>query len=105
MTHEEALMYLHGMLLGAQKARSISIESWGDMPDGISKFLFGPGNVVPKLIEIVNRAEQGAPIYGADFYNLMIIANQLEPSIGMCAVNFGVSLPNPDSKWVTEVWQ
>lgn len=108
MTHEEALMYYHGMLLGAQKARSITAESFGEESDEllapIATFLFGPGNCVPKLLEVIKKAENSEPINGSDFYNWMLVATRLEPSIGMCAVNFGVVLPEPDFKWFTETW-
>lgn len=90
-----ALSLLRTILAAAQKCRSISAESWGEVAQDeafmatINPWLYGTGNIVPKLAEAIGRYEKPrAAIPGSELYNFLYIATRGEPSIGMCMVNF-----------------
>jgi hypothetical protein len=102
--------HLHVMLSACQKVRSDLREGLGDddLTESVNAdmrpWLFGPKSVLPKLAEYVSRADAGAPITGAEFYNFMWIAQQ-ESSIGLVAQMIAPpGLPHPDLIWFTRAW-
>jgi len=83
---------VHRLLLAAAKARSDLAET-GILDAGLSPFLAdGPRCVLPTLDALDGRAE---PPSFTETLNLLVVANRVEPHIGICAVGYG-GVPTPE---------
>jgi hypothetical protein len=110
-TKEDALSILRAVLYGAQKARSITAENGYDAIGEeylatLNPWLYGKGNIVPKLAEAIGRYEKpGVVIPGSELFNFLYIACKAEPSIIVCA---GLAESHkwrdiePDYRWMTQ---
>lgn len=80
MKQSEALTHLRNMAVAAMKARSVILEShgWDQVSaEDLNPWLFGDGNVLPKLAEILGAGR----IDPSGFRNLMWVASKAHLAI------------------------
>lgn len=96
MRESEAKKIVRGILLGAQRARSINDEG-GRRDDQtlnalVEPWLYPPRDCRPMLFDLVNRLDDGETVDPATFMNVLHIA-KATPSIAVCALRYGYHIP------------
>jgi hypothetical protein len=108
----EAIQHLEHLLIAAQKARSIILETEEkagathldeDTMQFFDKWLFGRKNVVTQLTRTLDFDRDGVkPLEPLDFFNYMALAARHQ-SIQVCSFDYGWQrsvLPEPDPAWL-----
>lgn len=98
MKQSEAKKIVLGMLIGAQRARSINDETGRREDDALNEiiepWLYGKQDCRPLLIRLNERLDNGEELSPLLFMNLLHIA-LVTPSIAVCALRYGYKIPIP----------
>jgi len=105
MTQHDAVRYLRVMMATIQHMRSVSPNEFGatdTIAADLLPWIYGPRCPLPALARLLDRVEGGGRLAPADFYNMMLIATQRQPEIGLMAIFplQGKQLPEPDAHWL-----
>lgn len=96
MKESEAKTIVRGVLLGAQRARSINDESGRYTDDAINEmiepWLYGKRDCRPMLYDLTERFDTGESLTPVTFMNVLHIA-KTTPAIAICALRYGYKIP------------
>ena len=108
MKQSTAVSHLRAMMTAVQRVRSINAENgMVSIDDPLSAmmwpYVYDPQKaILPTLSKLLDGVDETGKLAPLDYYNLIVIATQLEPLIGVSAsIYAGVDFPQtPDMNWV-----
>ena len=91
MKHSEAEAHIRGLMLGVQRMRSIVREELGvesddtinDTLENLNPWVFGAKSILPALVKVLDRIDDGKQMTPQEFYNFVFIATDLEPELAI----------------------
>ena len=94
MKKEDAIEHLRVMQHAIQKMRSISNEEIGVeatkfLKNVIMPFILGDKCILSTVVKVIENYENTGELEPLTFYNLIVVATRLEPSIGMACQIYG----------------
>lgn len=65
-------------------------------------WIFGPTSLLDVVVKVEDMADNGFPLAGIDFYNLMTVAHRLQPQLAVlpALIQQGDELPAPELAWL-----
>ena len=108
MKQSTAISHLRNMMLAIQRLKSINAETGMISVDDpfastMWPYVYDPKKaVLPILSKLLDKADETDKLAPLDYYNMMVIATQLEPLIGATAsIYAGIDFPQTaDMNWL-----
>lgn len=108
MKQSTAISHLRNMMLAIQRLKSINAENGMISPDDPMAAIMWPyvydtkKSIILVLSKVLDEVDETDKLTPLDYYNLMVIATQLEPLIGATAsIYAGVDFPQTaDMNWL-----
>lgn len=102
----EAIEHIRALRRLVQRAQTSLREELPDpaMQDAaaaLQPWLFGPTSLLDVTAKIEDMIDGGQQLRPLDFYNIMVIAQRIDPIIGRLSALLGApSFPAPDIEWM-----